>query len=132
LKNPNSHPPHLDLLGAVGDAVAAVVAIDVLERLVARVADRAVHLHRAIRGLADETVRAVVAHRDLVRDLSRYVGLRHLVHLPRGLVDQRAPRGEGHFTDEQSDVGRSLTDDRRKDAKNEAPKGQGDRRDRRP
>jgi hypothetical protein len=37
---------------------------------------------------------------------------------------------KGHFTDEQSDVGRSLTEDRRKDAKNEAPKGQGDRGDR--
>ncbi len=32
---------HLDLLGALGDAVAAVVAVDVLERLVARVAEPA-------------------------------------------------------------------------------------------
>ena len=32
---------HLDLLGALGDAVAAVVAVDVLERHVPRVADAA-------------------------------------------------------------------------------------------
>src|SRR2546423_4949144 len=29
------HPPHLDLLGAFGDAVPPVMAVDVLERLVA-------------------------------------------------------------------------------------------------
>jgi hypothetical protein len=39
---------------------------------------------------------------------------------------------KGHFTDEQDDVGRSLTQDRRKKAKHEAPKGQGDRGDRKP
>jgi hypothetical protein len=36
----------------------------------------------------------------------------------------------GHFTDEQSDVGRSLSRDRRKHANHEAPKGHGDRGDR--
>src|SRR5207248_873681 len=53
---------HLDLLGAFGDAVAAVVAVDVLERHVARVADAAVHLHGAVCGVADEAVGAIVAH----------------------------------------------------------------------
>src|SRR5262245_57813229 len=50
------HLAHLDLLGAFGDAVAAVVAVDVLERLVARVADAAVHLHRAVGRLADQAI----------------------------------------------------------------------------
>jgi hypothetical protein len=37
---------------------------------------------------------------------------------------------KGHFTDEQDDVGKSLTQDRRKHAKHEAPPGQGDQGDR--
>jgi hypothetical protein len=36
----------------------------------------------------------------------------------------------GHFTKEQDDVGRSLAQDRRKPAKHAAPRGQGDRGDR--
>src|ERR1700730_18305563 len=35
----------LDFLAAFGDAVPAVVAVDVLERLVARIAHAAMHLH---------------------------------------------------------------------------------------
>ena len=38
---------------------------------------------------------------------------------------------KGHFT-EQDDIGKSLTQDRRKHAKHEAPRGQGDRGDRKP
>src|SRR3954453_5459925 len=78
--------PHLDLLGALGDAGAAVVAVDVLERLVARVAEAAVHLHGAVGGVAAQSVADVVAHRYLLADGERAVG----VHLPRRLVDQRA------------------------------------------
>jgi hypothetical protein len=37
---------------------------------------------------------------------------------------------KGHFTQEQDDVGRSLTQDRLKEAKHESPRGQGDRGDR--
>ena len=37
---------------------------------------------------------------------------------------------QGQFTDEQDDVGRSLSQDRKRDAKTVAPKGQGDRGDR--
>jgi hypothetical protein len=37
---------------------------------------------------------------------------------------------KGHFTDEQDNVGRSLSPDRRKHAEHEAPKGKGDRGDR--
>jgi hypothetical protein len=39
---------------------------------------------------------------------------------------------KGHFTNEQDDVGKSLTQDRHKHAKHEAPRGQGDRGDRKP
>ena len=37
---------------------------------------------------------------------------------------------QGHFTEDQVDVGRSLTADRRREAQHEAPRGQGDRGDR--
>jgi hypothetical protein len=37
---------------------------------------------------------------------------------------------KGHFTNEQDNVGKSLTQDRRKHAKHEAPRGEGDRGDR--
>src|SRR5689334_24277277 len=80
------HPPHLDLLGALGDAVAPVVPVDVLERLVPRVAQPAVHLHGAVRGVAAQPVGHVVAHGDLVRLGERPGG----VHAPGRLVDQRA------------------------------------------
>src|ERR1700722_10971407 len=56
----------LDFLAAFGDAVAAVVAVDVLERLVARIAHAAMDLHGAVGGLATEPVRPEIAHRDLV------------------------------------------------------------------
>src|SRR5581483_8557254 len=59
------HLAHLDLLGAFRDAVAAVVAVDVLERLVARVAEAAMGLHRAVGCLAAQPVAPVIAHRDL-------------------------------------------------------------------
>ena len=37
---------------------------------------------------------------------------------------------EGKFTDSQDDVGRSLSQDQKRDAKTESKKGQGDRGDR--
>ena len=37
---------------------------------------------------------------------------------------------EGQFTEDQVDVGRSLSQDRQRDAKHEASPGQGDRGDR--
>ncbi len=37
---------------------------------------------------------------------------------------------QGQFTDSQDDVGRSLKQDRKQQAKTAAPKGQGDRGDR--
>src|SRR5215472_4831971 len=67
--------PHLDFFGTLGDAIAAMVAEDVLERLVPRVSDRAMHLHRAIRRVTHQPIRAVVAHRDLVGELERDLGL---------------------------------------------------------
>ena len=38
---------------------------------------------------------------------------------------------QGEFTDSQDDVGRSLSQDQRRDAETETRKGQGDRGDRR-
>ncbi len=37
---------------------------------------------------------------------------------------------QGQFTDSQDDVGRSLSQDQKRDAKTESQKGQGDRGDR--
>ncbi len=37
---------------------------------------------------------------------------------------------QGRFTDEQDDVGRSLSQDRQREAKTESKKGQGDKGDR--
>src|SRR5579883_1399915 len=59
----------LDLLRALGDAVAAVMAVDVLERRVARIADAAMHLDRAVRRLAYQPVGAVVRHRHPLRNV---------------------------------------------------------------
>src|SRR3569833_486082 len=59
----------LDLITALGDAVAAVVAVDVLELLVPRIAPAAMHLHRPVGGVADQLVALVVAHADLVGEI---------------------------------------------------------------
>src|SRR5690606_24237901 len=59
---------HLDLLRPLGDAVPAVVAIDVFERGVPGVAESTVDLEAPLRGVADHTVRPVVAHRHPVAD----------------------------------------------------------------
>src|SRR4051794_4433527 len=56
----------LDFLAAFGDAVAAVVTVDVFERLMARITHAAMHLHGAVGGLAAQPVRPVIAHRNLV------------------------------------------------------------------
>ena len=71
------HLPHLDFLAALGDAVAAVVAVDVLERLVARIAHAAMHLHGAVGGLAAQAVGPVITHRDLVGERLLDLGLGH-------------------------------------------------------
>src|ERR1700680_818788 len=82
--------PHLYLLRAFGNSIASMMPVDVLERFVARIAQPAVDLHRAIGSLANQPVRAIVAHRPLVRQFLRHLGLGHLVHLPRRLMNQRA------------------------------------------
>src|SRR3546814_14875037 len=60
-----------------------------LERLVARIADAAMDLHRAIGGFADEAVRPIIAHADLVRQRALDLLVRRVVHVPRGLADQQ-------------------------------------------
>lgn len=55
---------------------------------------------------------------------------RELIEPHKG--DKRYVRRDenGRFTDSQDDVGRSLSQDRKRQAKTKAPKGQGDRGDR--
>src|SRR5216684_2614787 len=83
------HFPLLDFLAAFGDAVAAMVAVDVFERLVTRVTHAAMHLHGAIGGLAAQPVRPKIAHRDLVGERVLDLRLREFVHFPCGLADQQ-------------------------------------------
>ena len=80
------HAAHLNFLRALGDAIAAVVAIDVLERQSAAVAHAAMHLHRAVGGLAAQPVRAEIADRHHVADLQRVLP----IHLPGGAEDEVA------------------------------------------
>src|SRR3546814_19317384 len=68
----------------------SMVAIDGLGRLVPRIADPAMDLHRAVGGLADEAVRPIAAHADLVRQRPLDLLMLHIVHVPRGLADQQA------------------------------------------
>src|ERR1035437_6385218 len=46
------HAPHLDFLRSLCDAIAPVMPENVLEWLMPRVPDRAMHLHRAVRRFA--------------------------------------------------------------------------------
>src|SRR5947209_16601488 len=80
---------HLDFFRSFGDAIAAMMAIDVLKRFVARIADAAMDLHGPICGFAAETVGPIVAHRHFVGEAFFHLGFRHLVHLPCGLADQQ-------------------------------------------
>src|SRR5580700_8655138 len=50
------HPTDLDLLGALGDPIPAVVTVDVLERLVTAVTQAAEDRHGTIGGVADQAV----------------------------------------------------------------------------
>src|SRR5829696_8674697 len=82
------HLALLDFLAAFGDAVAAVVAVDVFERLVTRIAHAAMHLHGAVGGFAAQAVCPEVTHRDSIGERVLDLRLRELVHLPCGLADQ--------------------------------------------
>src|SRR5216684_6634969 len=77
--------PLLDFLTAFGDAVATVVAVDVLERLVARIAHAAMDLHGAVGSLAAQPVSPEIAHRNPVGQRVLDLRLGQLVHLPGGL-----------------------------------------------
>ena len=70
--NPNevlAHLAHLDLFRALGDAVTAVMTVDVLERHVPAVTDPSTGLHGPVGGVAGQAVRSIVAHGDLMGDL---------------------------------------------------------------
>jgi len=88
---------HLNLFGAFGDPVAAMVPVDVFERHVSHVADAAAGLHRPVGGVAGEPVRSVVAHCDEVRDALPTCGrspitFRNNLLAYRSLIRQGSPR----------------------------------------
>jgi hypothetical protein len=62
---------HLDFFGTFGDSVAAVMTVDVLKGHMSAVADSPAGLHRPIGGVTDQTVSAVIAHRDQVSELHK-------------------------------------------------------------
>src|SRR6516225_4629962 len=84
VEQPLGNPTNLDLLGALGDPVAAVMTIDVLERLVAAVTEAAEDLHGPVGGVADQSVGPVIGHRNLVRHLHVVVA----VQMPGGVLHQ--------------------------------------------
>ena len=56
--------PHLNFFSTFGDSVAAVVAIDVLKGHMPAVSDSATGLHRPIGSVTNQSIGAVIAHRD--------------------------------------------------------------------
>jgi hypothetical protein len=54
---------HLNLFGTFGDSVAAMVAVNMLKRHVAAVADSTARLHCSIGRIAYQTVGTVITHR---------------------------------------------------------------------
>src|SRR5579883_3139921 len=76
----------LDFLRSLGDAIAAMMAIDVLERLVPRIAQAAMDLDGEIGRLAGKAVAAVIRHRHPLAHLQMLVA----VEMPGGLVDEIA------------------------------------------
>src|SRR6516165_5826574 len=83
-EQPLRNSANLDLLCALGDPVAAVMAVDVLERLVAAVTEAAEDLHGPVGGVADQSVGPVIGHRNLVRYLHVVVA----VQMPGGVLHQ--------------------------------------------
>ena len=59
-----SYFAHLNFFGTFGDAVAAVMAIDVFKGHMPAVSDSPARLHCSISGVTHQTVSAVIAHRD--------------------------------------------------------------------
>lgn len=71
------------------DPVAAMVAEDMLKWLVAGIANTAMDLHRPIGRVANEAVRAIVTHADLVGEPFGNFRFGHLIHLLGSFVDQQ-------------------------------------------
>src|SRR5579872_5625923 len=69
------YPAHLNFLCPLSNAIAAMMAVNMLEWPVARIADTAMHLHRTVGGITDQAIRTIVAHRDLIRELARHLRL---------------------------------------------------------
>src|SRR5579883_2378222 len=80
------HLADLDLLGAFGDAIAAVMAIDMLEGLVPGITHAAMDLDREIGRLAGEAIAAVIRHRNPIAHFEMVLA----VEMPSRLVDEVA------------------------------------------
>ena len=74
----------LNFFGTFGNSIPAVVAIDVLKRLVPGVAHTTVYLHGKICRFATQPVRLVIAHGDFVRDRECTV----FIHQPGRFVNE--------------------------------------------
>lgn len=88
-KQIRGHLPHLNLLASLRDPVPAMVPPDMLEGHLPRISHAAVDLYGAVGRLTAQPVGPVIAHADLVAQLTLHVDVRHRVHLPRRLADQK-------------------------------------------
>ena len=84
------HFADLYLFRAFGNAIAAVMAINMLKRHMARIADAAVGLNGLVGRLANQTIGAVIAHRHFIGQINRHFGFAHRIHLRRGFINQIA------------------------------------------
>ena len=81
---------HLDLLAALGYPVPPMVAPNMFEGIVSRVAIPAMDLYSAVCSLGAQSVGPVVAHGNLVADSPLDLVMRHRVHLQGSLANQLA------------------------------------------
>ena len=84
------HFADLNFFRAFGNAVSAMVAINMLKRHMARITDAAMHLNGAVGRLADQPIGPVIAHGDFIGQIYRHFGFAHLIHLRRRFIDQIA------------------------------------------
>jgi hypothetical protein len=89
---------HLNFFGTFGDAVAAVMAVDVLKGHMSAVANSATGLHRPIGGITDQTISSVIAHRHKMRELHKAfnigtITLHRVVHQRCGVTNELTQHG---------------------------------------
>lgn len=95
------HLPHLDFLAPLRNPIPPMMPPDMLKRPMPTIPVPAMHLYRAIRSLAAQPVRPVVAHADFIPETRLDGDVRHGIHFYGGLADEEAQHfGLGSELDE--------------------------------